>query len=522
MRGVLLTGTLAALPVATAAGRPVTPAEVTLKTGPDRVKTPLQVNLKRIGTVRPRSTDEIRSSNWVIGCETLDRDFANFDQYKRFLKPLGIKALRLQGGWYRCEKEKGKYDFGWLDKQVDFALANGINPTLETSYGNQLYEGGSSHNLAIGGFPSGEGRVGWNNWVRALARHFKGRVRDWLMWNEPDNALYEQPERMPELTAEFNVGTAKIILEEIPDARIGAICASTYGKEESEQSFGKCLDFMGKDRDLFAWIVYHGYGRCPDAGDASIEFLKEVLAKRGIPASKLWQGEAGCPSEATACGPMSQVQWSEYSQAKWDMRRMLGDLGHDVRSLVYSICDLQYTDYPDGKPRHNPKGLLRTNDKCEVVGVKCAYYAVQNVVSVFDDTVEHVRESDVENQNPFRAIYEFRKDTGARIYAFWTFADYSERDPRDKGLPTIKCRPFIIHYIRPDDAFDATPCAIRTKNVPPLEDPVFVDLLTGAVYEYPRDLINVNSEGATYLEVPTYDSPCLLTERAALDYVPVP
>ena len=27
------------------------------------------------------------------------------------------------------------------------------------------------------------------------------------------------------------------------------------------------------------------------------------------------------------------------SQAKWDMRRMLGDLGHDVESSVFTICD---------------------------------------------------------------------------------------------------------------------------------------------------------------------------------------
>ena len=43
-------------------------------TDPDRVKTPLRVDMKRIGTIRPRSTSEIKSSNWTIGCECLDRD----------------------------------------------------------------------------------------------------------------------------------------------------------------------------------------------------------------------------------------------------------------------------------------------------------------------------------------------------------------------------------------------------------------------------------------------------------------
>ena len=90
-------------------------------------------------------------------------------KYKRFLKPLGIKACRFQGGWAKCEKEKGKYDFSWLDKQVDYAIANGIEPALETSYGNPIYEGGGGPNLA-GGFPYGEGRKAFERWVRATLR----------------------------------------------------------------------------------------------------------------------------------------------------------------------------------------------------------------------------------------------------------------------------------------------------------------------------------------------------------------
>ena len=130
-------------------------ADVELSTGADRVETPLRVNMERVGTLAPRSVKDIRSSNWTLGCEVLDRDFANFDEYKRFLAPLGIKKIRLQAGWAKCEREKGKYDFSWLDQQVDFALANGIVPMLETGYGNPIYKGGGGWDLA-GGFPTSE------------------------------------------------------------------------------------------------------------------------------------------------------------------------------------------------------------------------------------------------------------------------------------------------------------------------------------------------------------------------------
>ena len=73
-------------------------AAVELSTASDRVESPLRVNMRRVGTLAPRSVKDIRSSNWTIGCETLDRDYANFDEYKRFLPPLGIKKIRLQAG----------------------------------------------------------------------------------------------------------------------------------------------------------------------------------------------------------------------------------------------------------------------------------------------------------------------------------------------------------------------------------------------------------------------------------------
>ena len=140
-------------------------AGVELSTAPDRVESPLRVNMKRVGTLAPRGVKDIRSSNWTLGCEVLDRDFAKFDEYKRFLAPLGIKKIRLQAGWAKCERAKGVYDFSWLDHQVDYALAQGIAPMLETDYGNPVYEGGGGWDLA-GGFPtSEEGLAGTPGWT---------------------------------------------------------------------------------------------------------------------------------------------------------------------------------------------------------------------------------------------------------------------------------------------------------------------------------------------------------------------
>ena len=52
-----------------------------------------------IGTVKPRHVSEVKSSNWTVGCEVLDRDFADFESYKTYLPPLGIKTIRQHAGW---------------------------------------------------------------------------------------------------------------------------------------------------------------------------------------------------------------------------------------------------------------------------------------------------------------------------------------------------------------------------------------------------------------------------------------
>ena len=183
----------------------------------------IQIPLKEIGQIRPRSANEIAGSPFTLGCEVLDRDFADYDEYKEYIVPLGIKTIRLQGGWAKTEKIPGTYDFAWLDHIIDDALSRGLEIMLETDYGNPLYPGGGGLDPqrrvqqagaapvvppAKNGLPrSPEGLAAWDNWVRAMADHFKGRVSEWAMWNEPDT----NKETTAEEIVDFNIRTAETI-----------------------------------------------------------------------------------------------------------------------------------------------------------------------------------------------------------------------------------------------------------------------------------------------------------------------
>ena len=435
----------------------------------------------------------------MIGCEVLDRDFAKFAAYRDYLPQLGIRSIRLQGGWAKCEREKGRYDFAWLDEPVDFALAHGLNPVLETDYGNPLYKGGGGRDLAAG-FPYGdEGLAAWDRWVDALSKHFAGRVRDWAMWNEPDIGNPADTDAVgghhtPEAIAAFNVRTAKIIRRNIPDARIAGLSLATNDPKFNED----CYKAFGSDIGLFWRFIYHGYVPAPEASYGNVMALKDLCAKYA-PHATLWQGENGAPSEMPGDGlALNHIAWSEVTQAKWDLRRMLGDFVHGVPSSVFTICDYFHPGRGIGS-----YGLLRADSNRDVIGVKQAFLAVRNVATVFDSELVRVPRR---VSSPERTLWrdEYARQ-GHPLFVFWTCGGYEETS---KG--------WKMAYRRPSDDNATRPAVIEHPDAP-MKEPVLIDLRTGAVYEVPRESGLRRSGGTTYVGIPVYDSPCLLTERGAVE-----
>ena len=142
--------------------------------------------LELVGQLETRQAKDISSSRWSIGCETLDRDYADWNQYKRFLPSLGCTRGRLFSGWAKTEQEKGVYDFTWLDPQVREMAAMGIKPWICISYGNPVW--GSDFRLGmrvkqVTGDP--EAFAAWLRYVKALVERYRDVVDEWEIWNEP-------------------------------------------------------------------------------------------------------------------------------------------------------------------------------------------------------------------------------------------------------------------------------------------------------------------------------------------------
>ena len=375
-----------------------------IDTSSHRVKTDFKIGFKRIGTIKPKNTHKITSSNWILGCETLDRDMTDYEQYKEYIAPLGIKRLRMQAGWAKTEKEKGKYDWAWLDKIINYATNRGFQPWLETAYGNPIYKGGGGVTLS-GGIPtSAEALAAWNKWVSALVTRYKDKVTDWEVWNEPnfgDNELNK-----PEQIALFNIRTAEIIKRIQPKAKISGLAMGHIDSQYADIFF-KTIHQKGK-MGLFDNMTYHDYVYNPDANYGTVMDLRRILNKYA-PSVKLRQGENGSPPfTGGGRGALGDYDWSEISQAKWNMRRMLGDLGHDIESSILGIIDMNYAGTNSPIKKLNVKGLIESDSTRKAIRPKMVYYVMQNITAIFDDNLLRIKGlHSSHNSNP--------KDIGTHI-----------------------------------------------------------------------------------------------------------
>ncbi|WNR46089.1 hypothetical protein [Paenibacillus roseipurpureus] len=463
-------------------------------------KPDLPIDLPYIGCVRSRRTDEIESSNWMLGCETLDRDYADYHQYKEYISALGIKVLRMQGGWAKTEKVQGIYDWTWMDNIIHDAVDRGFMPWLQTGYGNPIYPGGGGENLGAGMPLSQEALAAYENWVVALVTRYKEKVKDWEVWNEPnfsDNLV-----NTPEITADFNIRTATIIKRIQPDARISALALGHIDVEYVERFFAYLSE--KKSIELFHNVTYHDYVYNPDANKLAVYKMRQIVEKFA-PGMIMRQGENGAPSVGGTGGALSNYNWCEVTQAKWDIRRMLENLGNDIECSIFGIIDMNYSGNGPIR-RKNTKGIVESAFDNQAVRPKIAYYAIQHVTSIFDHTLErlkmlkhtyHIAPSGSRsayslNTDRSISVYGYRnKDSQKQLYAMWA----DDAIPRDEH--ELNCLEFNVE----NGNFD---------------EPVYVDMITGGVYEIPAEQWRKQGDVYTFKNIPVYDSPILVVDRTLI------
>jgi hypothetical protein len=437
------------------------------------------ISFTQIGILQNRSTKEIISSTWSIGGETLDRGYAVYDHYKEYLEGLGAKRIRFQTGWAKIEKNPGVYEWDWLDNIIHDALSRSIQPWLQLSYGNPIYPGGGIRSLGSPLPSSAEALEAWDNWVGELVERYKGDINEWEIWNEPDH-----DNSNPLEYAAFFIRTAKIIRKIQPTAKIYAIASATLDRNYFYGFLDNLKDNLSLH--LVTAITYHGYTVIPESHYPTVQELKNVV-RYFSNEIYLFQGENGAPSKKGSYGALSEADWNEISQAKWNLRRMISDYGRNIPTNIFSIIDMEY---PKG---WNYKGILKADNDKKVDKPKIAYNAMKNVTSIFDQNIIVDTKSNITHNYRYSlSKYSFIDNrNNSKMITFW----YDGEKPNNSNL------------------YKLTDISVSELK---LTQPVLVNLLDGKIYEIPMENWICEDTNCKFFEIPVLDSPLIITDKESI------
>ena len=459
--------------------------------------------LKKIGNVRPVPSSAVGTSTLGIGFEKLDRGV--FDPEKAYDKvaELGVKWARIQSGWARTEKQKGVYDFAWLDSIVDNLIRRGLTPWICLCYGNGLYDADAAQIFGAAGCPpikTDEQKKAWHDYVAATVGRYKGKVAWFEIWNEPDGRWCWKHGPSGKEYGEFAIATAKAIREGNPEAKVIGGVSCCHGLEWITDVIE-----TGAIGEMDAYS-YHGYS--PDERSSVYRpRIIKALCRAANPDLKFLQGETGTQSRSDGAGALKGMAWTPLRQAKFLARILLSHLFEGVFINSYFSC----VDMIEAL-----NGVV--SDKSSYMDF--GYFGVLG--AEFDEngiaTGEYRPKPAYRTLQVLAAV--FREEYRMTELPVRLSTQPSPRNGSDESWKEIICQSFVkpdgssgFVYWKPVELLKSTLESTITVECAGLRgEPRLVDLLDGSVYEIPESIMLKKRNGIIeFRNLPLRDYPLLLT-----------
>ena len=436
--------------------------------------------LEQIGKVEVVKPDGKGNSLWSVGCETIERGFTVYDEYKQFVGKLGVGYARLMSGWAKCEPQPGVYEFEWLDAIVDDMISQGVCPWLCICYANPIYKDGMI-DLDSPIFTDEETMQAWLRYVKEIVIRYKGKITMYEIWNEPDGG---NGKKYPESYVNLFIRTAELIRELDPQVKIAGMALTGSMKPEYATAVLSAIAEHGKAH-LMDYATIHPYAFNPDETIEDIKAFRTLVHKYA-PHVAILQGENGTNACLQHAFALRNYEWTEYSHAKWYMRRMTTDFRLGIPSSVFTMVDIKYNH------TMNNKGLLKSDLKGRVIWVRPAYHAVGHYASIltpeFSADNSLVASSDVSLD--IVGLVKEGKKVGAMVWMNGSI-------PGDE----------IVQH-RHDVVIEGLS----------LTDPVWVEPITGRICELAS--FKNTAKGLVLKGLPVWDSQIFVIERSEVPFDP--
>lgn len=455
-----------------------------------------------IGNIQPKHSMSIKASRFGIGMEKLDRDAFDPNKVYDKIAALGVKWVRIQSGWQKTEKEKGVYDFDWLDEQVDNLLQRGLTPWLCLCYGNKLYDNFAGEYVGAVGCPpirSEEAYHAWLAYCKQTVLHFKGRIEYYEIWNEPEGSWCWKPSVNIKEYAEFAVKTGRVIKENDSTAKV---ITGSHCDRSLETLYTEFEEGMAEITDA---VTYHDY--CYDES----YIFHRVKAMRTLceaynPEMEIIQGESGSQSKSGGAGALYWIATTEKMQAKQLARHTMADILSGVKfTSTFSCVDLAENLSAKAGTVIDTYGwfgvLSAEFDKQTGMAIgeyseKMSYYCLQNLCSVFDENVEvcnlpillkpqnSPRIDAMDCNEPTLVLGGLQKANGAKALVYWN----------STNMLTVK-------------EWEST-LSFQTAGLK--GDVRLIDPISGKVYAFPENMLKQENGMCFFTNIPIKDYPMII------------
>jgi len=403
----------------------------------------------------------------------------------------GVKWVRL--GQYENTSEKTSWD--WVeqtpgmyhvlpevDEGVRSLAENGVSIEIQLCYGNPLYHGDRAArpkniepappgigpqdhppNAIFNGLNTEDEIQGFLNYTRFMVNRYKGKVRGWELWNEP-NIEYWQPhvQSNQELVAkgrQYGAALcrfADVVHQVDPGSKVIFGGTSSVDSLFALPAIASCPEKI----DVIAYHAYPGYGgnHPPEAVDALVgadNFREVVLRTPGIRKDlEFWDSEWNViPNWRNS---------NESVQARYLPRYYLLAKAQDVKGFLW-----EFIPGTDGN-EDDQYGLLHGETfSSDSFKPREAYRAFQVTSALFGQTHRDLLCEILEDRNP----------TVPQQYSHGELREYCYRD-NISGKPIYAV--WFATYADPNDRFQ--PVTVEA-HIPDrqIQNPVLIDLRTGRI-----------------------------------------
>lgn len=241
--------------------------------------------------------------------------------------------------WYDVEPSRGVFNFDLLDKYVELAEQHDVEVLLMLGGGTPTWASARPNEFGRKDVPMGVSAEpadlrDWDEYVSTVAKRYKGRIRNYEVWNEPDSHTYYTGSVRQMVVIAQHVHD--IIKSIDPSARIVSpsttILAFQWLNQFLDQGGGRYIDVVG----------YHFYLNVGPPEDylKYIPKVRQIMNAHGLQQMQLWTTESGWGGAKTfssvdeqsayvsralilnwASG-VSRYFWYSYDNTNWSTLRM--------------------------------------------------------------------------------------------------------------------------------------------------------------------------------------------------------